>query len=495
MPTFLQIPRELRDLIYEYYFYSDGGYTHDFESNKLRQANGDRIELALTYVCRQFSIESRGVALHVNKIHFTALHSDTIQKPAALIHANYKLIHRRKASLVNESAPTLLGLRDAQILKKAYPQFTPIIDGWRSHGQFNIVGRQYVTCGEAPSSWHDFVEFTLNLLSQHPGFAEKAKAESPIWPPYHGSQAFDLSNAYVKPWDILSTADIEKLRTTVTGVCYGFPFIVEGTKYAYSAAQIAIRFLRSIPAATCDMIRKIALLEDRESVAGPACHGRGLITFCQTHPQLRIERFVSVWKALIPVAPNLVLVYQRGLQSYIEDGLMDHDRCPAERITKAAGMWVAEALLLPSLGMPKDSFTLIIDGSPTPDHTSRVLSGVIQRDLAWQTALDISYARGLLPTPSWLGRRLRTGFIYEGLPNIMHTISRESSLIRTNFDFKIPHFDLDSPSQDVEELLEKHQGWTAQDWERGWATHEPAGFQTEAPLPPWHILRWQKVTM
>jgi len=495
MPTFLQIPRELRDLIYEYYFYSDGGYTHDFESNKLRQANGDRIELALTYVCRQFSIESRGVALHVNKIHFTALHSDTIQKPAALIHANYKLIHRRKASLVNESAPTLLGLRDAQILKKAYPQFTPIIDGWRSHGQFNIFGRRYVTCGEAPSSWHDFVDFTLNLLSQHPDFAEKAKAESRFWPAYEGNQAFGLNNACPEPWSILSTADIERLRETVTGVCYDFPYIAESTEYAYSAAQIAIRFLRSIPATTCNMIRNIDLLEDRESVAGPACHGRGFITFCQAHPRLRIERSISVWKALIPVALNYILMYQNGLQHYIEDGLMDDDRCPAERITKAVGMWVAEALLLLSLGMPRDSFTLIIDGSPTPDHTSRVLCGVIQRDLAWQTALDISYTRGLLPMPSWLDRRLCTGFIYEGLPDVMHKLSRKSSLIRTNFDFEIPHFDLDSPSHDVEELLEEHRGWTMQDWEKGWATHEPAGFQTEAPLPPWHILRWQKVTM
>lgn len=179
----------------------------------------------------------------------------------------------------------------------------------------------------------------------------------------------------------------------------------------------------------------------------------------------------------------------------IDEGLLDDDQCPAERITKSVGMWVAEALILPSLGMPKDSFTLILDGNPTPDHTSHVLRSVIQRDLIWQAALDISYTRGLLPTPSWLDRRLRKGFMYEGLPDAMQKLSKKGSLVQTNFNLDIISIDLDSPPQEVERLLEEHQGWTVQDWVRGWAKHKPAGFQTEAPLPPWHLLRWQGVVM
>jgi hypothetical protein len=50
-----------------------------------------------------------------------------------------------------------------------------------------------------------------------------------------------------------------------------------------------------------------------------------------------------------------------------------------------------EALALPSLGMPEHSFTLILDGSPTPEHTSDIFRTVVQRDAAWQDALNYSY--------------------------------------------------------------------------------------------------------
>lgn len=312
MPTFLQIPRELRDLIYEYYFHVDSGYIHDFVSNTLRKANGDPIQLTLAHVCRQLSIETRGVALRVNSIHFTTFHSDETRKQAALTQVNHHLLHDRKVSLVNESAPALLSPENVQTLAKAYPQFTPIIDGWRSHGQFGIFGKPYVDCGEAPSLWQDFIAFTLNVLSQHPDFAEKVKTRSRFWPPYQGNQAFDLSNTCPKPWNILDIAEIERLGGTVTGVSYRAPFVAESTKYAFSTAQVAIRFLRSIPTATCGMVRNIALLEDRESVARPVSHARGLITFCQAHLQLKIERSVSICRALLPVSRDMVGVYHRG---------------------------------------------------------------------------------------------------------------------------------------------------------------------------------------
>ncbi|CAA9959660.1 hypothetical protein PTMSG1_03076 [Pyrenophora teres f. maculata] len=494
MSVFLQLPRELRDLIYEYYFYVDGGYTHDFASNKLRRTGGDPVQLTLTYVCRQVVDETRELPLRLNPIYFTTFHSEDTEVQAALLEANHKEINKRKVCLVNESASALFSNKDVEILKKEFPQFTPIVDGWLSQGQFQIFGQVFVNCGEAPSLWHDFVAFTLDRLSQSPDFAKKAKARSRFRPPYEGNQAFDLNSARPEPWNILDAEEVERL-SIITNVNYGFPFTAERTKHAYSAAQVAVRFLRSILTTTCGMIRKIALLEDRESVAMPASHGRGFIKFCQAHPKLKIERSVSLWKALFPVAPGMVSIYQRVVQRHMDEGLLDFDRCPAGRMTKAVCMWIAEALLLPTLGMPKDAFTLILDGGPTPDHTSRVVSSVIQRDLAWQTALDISYTRGLLPKPSWLDRRTCIGYMYEGLPDAMHKLSKESSLIRTNFDFNMPRFDVDSPSQDLEKLLEDHRGWTMQEWERGWRTHDPARFQTEAPLPPWHILRWNGVIM
>jgi hypothetical protein len=51
---------------------------------------------------------------------------------------------------------------------------------------------------------------------------------------------------------------------------------------------------------------------------------------------------------------------------------MANDRCPAEGITKAVGIYIAKAIALPSLGMPEDSLTLVLNSNLTPNYTSNV---------------------------------------------------------------------------------------------------------------------------
>jgi hypothetical protein len=161
---------------------------------------------------------------------------------------------------------------------------------------------------------------------------------------------------------------------------------------------------------------------------------------------------------------------------------VDRDRLPAGGITKSIGTWLIEASALLSLKMPSSCYTLVLDGSPNIEHTSEVFR-VVQRDIAWQSALDACYARRLLPELSWQERRCRKGYIYEGLPDVVRSLSTSSPLIRTNFDPGLP--------VDIEDLLEEHQGWSLEEWEERWAEHEPREFQTKAPLPLWQILRWQ----
>ena len=38
--------------------------------------------------------------------------------------------------------------------------------------------------------------------------------------------------------------------------------------------------------------------------------------------------------------------------------------------------------------------------------------------------------------------------------------------------------------------MEQRVGWSVQEWEKDWTTHETTSYQTEPPLPPWHVLRW-----
>jgi hypothetical protein len=128
-----------------------------------------------------------------------------------------------------------------------------------------------------------------------------------------------------------------------------------------------------------------------------------------------------------------------------------------------------EALALPSLGMPEGSYALVLDGNPTPEHTSKVFR-VVQRDVAWQAALDLAYSRGLFPEPSWRDRRRQRGYTYEGLPDVVWSLSRDSPLIRTSFDLGLVN------EYDTESQLEERRAWSLQDWEKGWATHEPHEF-------------------
>ncbi|KAI4933266.1 hypothetical protein J4E85_003671 [Alternaria conjuncta] len=87
--------------------------------------------------------------------------------------------------------------------------------------------------------------------------------------------------------------------------------------------------------------------------------------------------------------------------------------------------------------------------------------------------------------PILVERRLQVTHIYEGLSGIIDNLAKEDAPVNCNFEL--------GPSYDVEKLLEEHSSWTAQDWDRNWDMHEQEGFDTAAPLPPWHMLRLHRV--
>lgn len=167
----------------------------------------------------------------------------------------------------------------------------------------------------------------------------------------------------------------------------------------------------------------------------------------------------------------------------VPDTLKD-DRLRAAAITDSVGEWIVEALLLPTLRMPKHSLTLVLDGDPIPEATTAAFD-VVQRDAVWQTTLVISYERGLLPQPSWMRRRIKTGYMYESFPSAVKNLSKTSLLVRCNFD--------PGEAYDVEAVVERNGGKSAEEWKQAWAEHKVQEFQTEEPLPPWHVLKWQRV--
>jgi hypothetical protein len=64
----LNLPRELRNEIYRYYLHQDEGYYRNPRTDKLRQADGGPIDLALSYTCKQIASEMIGMAFELNAI-------------------------------------------------------------------------------------------------------------------------------------------------------------------------------------------------------------------------------------------------------------------------------------------------------------------------------------------------------------------------------------------------------------------------------------------
>ncbi|KAI4614525.1 hypothetical protein J4E83_007179 [Alternaria metachromatica] len=489
LPALLRLPRELRDLIYDEYVRVDGGYIYKPETHKLAHADGSPIGLSLRLVCRQLAAEFQGLALKLNTITFETCFSEASREDAGMYHTMIKQIAWRKTEVVKTFAPQLFTPIMAKAVADIYPRLSPLVEGWstRSEPELEVLATQEKYCGEAPSIWRDCINTVLSQISEHPDFdvtvQEEGKASRRYWIPDNADRMSKLVDVNPAPWHIPNRKERDQLAI-VTGVEPEYPWYKQRTKYTYSAASLALQFLRSLPDSALMAIRNIILAENHETVTHPECHGRGFVEICRQYPKIRIQRFASLWKAVFPVELGTRLDYS----SFNEDGedasLFERDRLEANDITYAVGIWMTEVLVLPLLGMPPGCFTLILDGNPTPDYMTQIFK-VVQRDVAFQAALDIAYATGSLPSPTWIDRRLRTGYTFDVLPGFIQTLSTDSPLVRCNFDPGQPH--------DANKLLDEHRGWTLQDWENSWDTHSPRRFQTEAPLPPWHELRWQYV--
>ena len=479
-PAILRLPRELRDLIYEHYVRIEGGYTYDYASNKLREPDGRPVSIALTASCRQIAYELRGLPFSYNAITFSTYFSDSTNKDAGVFHSTVESVSLAKRGLIRHLIPLLLTEDMAQEASQAFPQFEQIFDEWEPGRSIDALRNWDFTGGEARSVWEDFKQLILTLLSRHPKFLQVLETLSDLHTRRKGCKVPGLRNACLEPWSIPDIVEMERLADIVN-VEPERPDYWSSTRYCFSAVHAALRFLQSIPATTCEMIRKVILLEDRPSVAYPQCHGRGLIPFCQTHKELCFERIVDLWRKAFPVSTRAMYDYIRKSQNGDDANTMSEDRLISGTISDAIGSWMTEAQALQDLGMPEGSHTLVFNGAPNPEQASRAFQ-VVQRDAAWQVALDVAYTKGTLPHHTWSERRLKTGYITECFPDVVQSLSKKDAPIRCNFSLGTPY----SPKK----LGQDHRGWDDDNWESRWNSYDQAKFQTEPPLPPWHILRW-----
>ncbi|KAF4868644.1 hypothetical protein CGCSCA1_v012163 [Colletotrichum siamense] len=535
MPHFFDLPREVRDLIYGQYVISDGGYVLDFESNTLKCANGDTIDLAFMLTCKAVANELRTVPFSTNTLNFSTICSEEHRVTAGRFGDLIMRISKQLGEKLHNIYPDNLSVPDDvwEELTRNHPRFAPYLgmikgraNKWwtndqgklRQHSDWRNVSPTGC-CGETPSVFRDFSRAAMQTILAHKDrfspeqfsnfqngvfvLGEERRNDGPY--PAHLER---LAGLNPDPWEIPTRQRVDDMMDLIRNVeaermeaeqkarrerwdrDYGLDTSL--IKYHYSAAAVAIRFLKSLSRDTRLNIRKILLKEERLAVAFSECHGLGLIPFCQENPQLRVERRVNMWRTILPVTYKDLYVIGMALKPSTEETSTQKDW------SSQVAIWAQEALELEHAGMPPGSFTLTIDGDSS---CAEIFREVVQRDAVWQQAVDICFERGILPPLRWDVRRRdardhkRTHFglredpeqpgssdnswyVREGFPQAIHAIVAGTSVVKCNFWV--------GDAWDVEQLVEENKGWTMLQWKTGWHSQfTTRQFEPDPPSPSW----------
>lgn len=465
-------------MIYEDYLTTEKGYIYDSNWRKVRTGNQSPRALMLT--CRTVAHEMRGLPFKFNTINFATTHCDHMSRKAKRYEAMLDDLHESEEVFVLDMLP-LISQDARDMIHQRFPEFAPVLDAPADEIQPE-EGDDETICkgfGEVPSSYLEFLRFTLHAILEHHGeaFVDDLYEEG-------ASGATGLKKILGlchEPWAIpnqvqltnmiqilLTQREIKRWRRLRRQAH-------TNRHFRFSAAAAAIGFLDSLPPSTRLTIRSIKLHEDRPSVAHPASHALGLIKFCQENPLLRVKRRVNIWQTVFNMSGSGALFNSWS-------SLPNLDRSV---ITWLLSEWIIEARHLVPAGMPMGSYSMVLDGDPIPEVSSRIFNTIVHRECAWQAAIEECYSRGTLPRPSFFTKRQSPFFTFSDFPAAMREIVNRSSIVQCNFD----------PGElwDVEEIVERHAGWSLDDWEYEWEDSEEGTYAPDLAVFRRHVNRAEPV--
>lgn len=451
--SFLSIPPELRTQIYRHYLLLEDGYFFRSETGKLTTVNNEPIDLSLMYSCKLIAQEMQGMPLGLNLVTFSTSYSHDMRTRIGAYEDIFSDMHGREFNALNYGSKLLNELSHDELnrIHHKYPHLQPILEGLRDD--------RYYATEWGPEFWgvchtvsRCFVRDVLQLMLTHGEF-EREVLE---WSHGHAPNPRDVYALPRIPW-IIPDLEVVNRMASVLKRDLDVRRAKDQWKYRLSAASVAIRFLSSTAVRTRCQLRNILLHEDRASSVDPHTHAQGLIEFCQENPHLRIERRVSLWRAVWV-----------GKQNYHGFRPSPETYLPSNSITMRLGRWIAEGLALQPAGMPAGSFFLVFDGESASEVCSRIFNEVVHRDAAWQAAIEICHARHP-STEALVKWRQTTSCIFTGFPEAMRDLAAGNSFIRFTFDIGRPW--------NVEQLMKQHPEWTdGQSWVSSWRIRG---------LPPW----------
>ena len=238
----------------------------------------------------------------------------TYTKPSAPAagpwHRGLSKLEMYKQNLVDQLARRFLDEAGEREIASLYPQFRPILDKWRSGREVTWISKGH-DWGETPSIYRDFVHCILSVMAKNAEFGGRniaMRCAHSAWMPRQNQSTMlncNLSELVdgrqPEPWAVPRAADLQRLQK-VSGVTTQDSHFYHGSvNHAWSAAAMAIRLLGAVPQTLRRHIRRIRLVEDRDSVAHPECHMRGFIPLCVEIPRLRVQRTVSLLRVVYPV--------------------------------------------------------------------------------------------------------------------------------------------------------------------------------------------------
>jgi hypothetical protein len=240
----------------------------------------------------------------------------------------------------------------------------------------------------------------LKLLAQHnpSEFSHQLYSVFPEWDGRHSPQEF--FNMRFDHWAIPSRSQVQHATEMlgldamwdVPDVWYGPPDD-DGTsgircrqKIRFSAAANAIRFLetRILPKHRLN-IRTLILHEDLPSVNVPSAHAQGLAPFFLENPLLRVERRVDMMRCMYGAFDNAEDVAGHFLDPNAwssTSGLTGAD------LGTHILQWLTDALAVTRVGIPVESFTLILEAGPYRDYFTNFSQQRLQKEMAWGRALN-----------------------------------------------------------------------------------------------------------
>ncbi|KAI4665314.1 uncharacterized protein J4E78_002774 [Alternaria triticimaculans] len=293
--SFMDLPRELRDIVYELYL-PDTESTYDAKTHKFTITNKEADDMSLGFTCHTILEELLCRAFEVNlTFHAAFVHTPRESDDQWVDDIGHILLH--KEDVVDQMARRFLTEAGEEEIATCYPQFQPILSAWRSNRDETWFSKGH-DWGEAPSIYRDFIQHTLTVLAKHPEFAHDDIEWMDILRTPSGAQLparnlLDLTNLQSKLWSIPTNGDFMH-NVSISGFPTENSDYPNTIRYPFSAAAIAIRFLNFLPQGLRKQIQRLRLVENRTSIAHPECHMRGLIPFCIDMPKLRIERDVTI---------------------------------------------------------------------------------------------------------------------------------------------------------------------------------------------------------